>query len=315
MGLLRISLFGTVRIVHDDWSYPVRITPKTQALLAYLLLQGQRLHPREKLAGLFWGDYPQERARGCLSTTLWRLRRALEPDGIPPETYLMAKAADEIGFNWESPHWLDVVTFEEQVTPVLACSPCAMSTAQIQALESVLRLYTGDLLEGLYDEWVIPEQERLRSLYLDCLQQLMGAYRYRGLYEESLGYGRRILELEPPHEAIHREMMRIYLDSDQRALAVRQYEICRDVLSRQLEVEPMEETTALYVLARNDIGDRQVRDDGRASMYGLQPALKQLRLAVWDFSEAQRELEKARQHFQQAQQQFQQALKLIERLI
>jgi hypothetical protein len=50
-------------------------------------------------------------------------------------------------------------------------------------------------------------------------------------------------------------------------------------------------------------------------MYGLQPALKQLRLAVWDFSEAQRELEKARQHFQQAQQQFQQALKLIERLI
>jgi DNA-binding SARP family transcriptional activator len=315
MGLLRISLFGTVRIVHDDWSSPVKITPKARALLAYLLLRRSRLHPREKLAGLFWGNYPQERARGCLSTALWRLRRALEPDGVPPETYLLTKTADKIGFNWDSQHWLDVAAFEGQVTRILACSPHAMSTAHIQALEGALQLYTGDLLEGLYDEWVIPEQERLRSLYLDCLQQLMEAYRHRGLYAESLAYGRRILELEPPHEAIHREMMRIYLDSDQRSLALRQYEMCREVLSRQLEVEPMEETRALYALARNDVGDSQIRALGQVSRNSLQPALKQLKLAMCGFSEAQHELEKASQRFQQAQQQFQRALQLIERLI
>ncbi len=26
------------------------------------------------LAGLFWGDQPQDRARGSMNTTLWRLR-------------------------------------------------------------------------------------------------------------------------------------------------------------------------------------------------------------------------------------------------
>jgi DNA-binding SARP family transcriptional activator len=315
MGVLRISLFGTVRIAHDDWSSEVKIMPKAQALLAYLLLQGARLHKRERLVGLFWGDYSQERARNCLSTALWRLRCALEPKEIVPGTYLVTTPTGEVGFNWESDHWLDVTAFEGQVAPVLARPPHATSTADIQTLERALRLYTGDLLEGFYDDWAVREQERLRSLYLDCLEHLMRVYQHRGLYEESLAYGRQILEYEPLHEAIHREMMRIYLDSGQRALALRQYQNCCEVLSRELRVDPMEETRALYAQAVGDIGPGKEQVPIQVRRSSLHRALKQLGLAMEGFDEAHNQFKLASQRFEQAQRQLQQALQFIEHLI
>ena len=82
MTVLRVFLFGHVRITYADQPAPVKVTPACQALLAYLLLQRQHSHARELLAGLFWSDYSQERARNCLNTTLWRLRRVLEPETV-----------------------------------------------------------------------------------------------------------------------------------------------------------------------------------------------------------------------------------------
>ncbi|MFQ5854953.1 MAG: BTAD domain-containing putative transcriptional regulator, partial [Anaerolineae bacterium] len=210
MSILRISLFGDVRIARDDWSSEVRVTRSVQALLAYLLLQRHRVHPREVLAGLFWGDHSENRARSCLSTALWRLRSALEPEGIPRGTYLVRTPAGEIGFNHESDHWLDVAVFEEQAGRVLAQPIDVTESAKVQELENALRLYTGELLEGFYDDWALRERERLRFLYLNSLAHLMHYHKYQGAYEESLAYGQQILQHDPLREEIHREMMRLY---------------------------------------------------------------------------------------------------------
>ncbi|MFQ6102462.1 MAG: BTAD domain-containing putative transcriptional regulator, partial [Anaerolineae bacterium] len=193
MRVLRISLFGGVRIAHDGQISGMKVTRIVQTLLAYLLLQRHRSHPREVLAGLFWGDHSQERARSCLSTALWRLRRVLEPEGTPRGTYLMTTPAGEIGFNRESDHWLDVAVFEEQVGRVLAKPIHAVEAAGVRELESALQLYRGELLEGFYDDWALRERERLRCLYLNSLAHLMRYYKHHGAYEQSLAYGQQIL--------------------------------------------------------------------------------------------------------------------------
>ena len=48
-----------------------------QSLLAYLMLSAGTAHRREKLAGLFWSDLPEENARRNLRTEIWRIRKAL----------------------------------------------------------------------------------------------------------------------------------------------------------------------------------------------------------------------------------------------
>lgn len=307
MSVLRVSLFGTIKINHALQPGEIKIPPKSRALLAYLLLHGPRLHPRERLLDLFWGDYSVDRARGSLSTTVWRLRRALEPENTVPGTYLVTTAADEIGFNWESDHWLDVLAFEQQAGRVLDQPIAALPSVVIDELETSLRLYKGDLLDGFYDDWVIQEQERLRCLYMDCLEYLMRYYQHHGQYEKVLAYGQQILRREPLHEDVHREMMRIYLASGQRVLAIRQYELCRDILARELKLAPMQETQALYDQALNDADPAPVGT--RAAE--LQPALNQLNQAIQIFDQTQRQLEQAQQQFEQAQRYLQQAIQLI----
>ena len=246
MSTLHIRLFGRVQVSHNNWKTEVNITRVIQGLLAYLLLQRHRTHSREELAALFWGEQNQERARGCLNTTLWRLRCALEPAGVPHGTYLISNYCGEVAFNRDSQYWLDVASFEEQIKRILATPHESVEASEVKELENIMQLYQGELLEGFYNDWALRERESLRTLYLNGLAYLMKYEKYYGSHEKSLAYGRHILEIDPLREEIHREMMRLYIKNGQRALAVRQYKACCEILNVELDIQPMAETQALY---------------------------------------------------------------------
>jgi len=230
MAALRIQLFGAVQLSHAGRAQDARLTHAVQSLLAWLLLHRRKVHAREMLAGLFWGDQSEARGRSCLSTTLWRIRQVLEPEGVARGTYLIAQP-DVVGFNCASDHWLDVAAFEEGVAR--------------DGAEAAVAYYTGDLLEGFYDEWALRERERLRMLYLDCLGGLLRRHSETGALDQALRCGQRILTLDPLREDIHREVIRLHMRNGHRALARQQYECCRAALREELGVEPLEETRAL----------------------------------------------------------------------
>ena len=98
MGTLRIWLFGALRLDHEDFEVDPALLHPAQGLLAYLLLNRERLHSREVLAGIFWGDRSDGKARRCLNTALWRLRSALEPEGIARGAYLISTDRRRAGF-------------------------------------------------------------------------------------------------------------------------------------------------------------------------------------------------------------------------
>ena len=246
MGTLRIWLFGALRLDHEDFPVDPAAVHPVQGLLAYLLLNRERVHSREALAGIFWGGRSDDKARRCLNTAVWRLRSALEPEGVARGAYLISTAAGELGFNCASDHWLDVAVFEERVRQTLACPADQIQTPDIEGLRENMQLCNAELLEGFYDDWVLRERERLRLLYLRCLRQLMQVYRQQGAFEESLACAQQILACDPLREDVHREAMRLYCDLGQRALAVRQYQRCREILADELGILPMEETQALY---------------------------------------------------------------------
>ena len=279
MGVLRIQLFGTVRVSHDGPPQSTRLIHAVQSLLAWLVLHRRRTYARETLAGLFWGEQTEARARSCLSTALWRLRRVLEPDGVTRGTYLIAPSSGEVGFNRASEHWLDVAAFEEGVERHLPGRSDAGRALDWSGAEAAVSHYTGDLLEGFYEEWALRERERLRILYLDSLGSLLNHYSESGALQQALRCARQILALDPLREEVHREVIRLHLRSGHRALALQQYESCRTVLEEELGIEPMEETQALYVdlmktsTNRHDITNRSVTPSA-LSPHGVVPNLQ-----------------------------------------
>ena len=141
---------------------------------------------------------------------------------------------------------MDVAEFEETLSPYLR-QPTQETAAQGPGkLRGALELYTGDLLEGFYDDWALRERERLRLLYMKSLYHLMRFYQEQRDYEKSVACGLQILSHDPLREEIHREVMRLYQESGQRAMAIRQYRVCSRILEKELGVSPMEETRLLH---------------------------------------------------------------------
>jgi DNA-binding SARP family transcriptional activator len=290
---LRVHLLGGVRI-SDRGRPEVRLTHTLQLLLAYLLLERRRTHPRDALAGLLWADFPEERARACLNTALWRLRCALEPPGTRRGAYLVTTAVGDVGFNSSSDHWLDVAVLERDLSRVLGIPPERLTPDDAHRLELVLRLYTGDLLEGCFDDWALRERGRLAALYVRGLEHAMRYHRRRGNAQRSIDYADQILRRDGIREDIHRELMELYDAAGERARAIRQYADCRNDLGRELGIFPGPETQALFRRLLDEAGgDGSVAPplDGDA-LAGLTHAMGELTGAAERLRRARADLER-----------------------
>ena len=86
----------------------------------------------------------------------------------------------------------------------------------------------------------------LKGHVLQALHTLVTRHLEREEYAAGIDYANSLLAIEPWREETHRHLMVLLARSRQRSAALAQYETCCRVLARELGVEPMPETTALY---------------------------------------------------------------------
>lgn len=246
MPELNIFLFGDVHLSRPTLPGRVPVPRSVRGLLGYLLINRNRFHARETLAGLLWGESDDVSARNNLNTALWRLRQVLEPSTVARGTFLTASNTGDIGFNADSDYWLDAEELEARTRGLLRGRPDTVTVVEVAALQDCVKLYRGDLLEACYEDWATHERERLRELFLDGLHFLMRYHELASEYGRSLEIGREMLRHDTLREEVHRCLMRLYVKNGERALAVRQFEQCRRVLRLELDIDPMPETVALH---------------------------------------------------------------------
>ena len=242
-ALLDVRFLGTFEIRLRGRLVTGFESAKVRALLAYLILEGDRLHTRAYLASLLWPDEGRQ-ARQSLRQALFNLRKAL--GGKPDADLFLESGRQYIRFRPESPTWVDVNEFLSLVdAPNADVSP--------DDLERAFALYRGDLLQGLtvsasseFDNWLTSRREHLHRLALRGLQQLAHWYEEHRDYARAEQAVRRLIALEPWNEAGHRQLMHLLLLQGQRSAALRQYEQCRAVLLEEFGTEPSQETLALY---------------------------------------------------------------------
>ncbi len=245
--MIKIFLFGGFRVFYGDLTSEIKMTRGDKRLLAYLLLNRGRAHPRVKLYGVLWGDRDEESARGSLSSALWRLRRTLKDKGAPGGPDVVKTRSEEVGFNTKCNHWQDVASFEEQVHRVTAKQIEAMDADDAAQLKNALDIYTGELLEGFYEDWVLRERERLHGLRLRGMEHMMRYKRHARAFDKAEIWGKEVLSQDPLREDVHRELMRLYAESGRRGAAARQYAICCGIMEEYLGSPPSEETETLYI--------------------------------------------------------------------
>lgn len=260
--MLHLQLFGHLSIVRFDGaaaSAAVDLGGRPGGLLAFLALAQGRFFSRHELIDALWADQGEATSIGTFNTTLWRLRRALVQPPLLHDAVVVCDRRGAVGLPLDAPMRLDVAEFARLVDPGLAKPLEQLNADDVQGLKQGVALYRDDLLSGFTDDWALRERELQRRRCLNGLARLMHLAVLQEDLAAAIGCAQQILDRDPLREDIHRELMRLFLSSGQRAMALRQFEQCRTVLRKELAIQPMRETLAVYQqIAEGAIGHEEL---------------------------------------------------------
>ncbi len=268
MEALRIHLFGGFLLERGGVALPPIASRAGRSLFAYLVMHRGRPLQRDLLAGLFWPELPDGRARRRLSHTLWQIQDVVSPGQF---SHLVV-TADTLAFDTTTPYFLDVEEFDRifEGSQLSRREPSPGATVDAAALRSCVELYRGDFLAGFFDDWAVADQDHYRQRYLVALSRLVDVTKANGAYEEALAYARRLTHHDSLSEEAHQEVMRLCFLLGRTSEAVQQFERCRSVLAEELGTEPSEPTIELYqrIVKQRRAGVRPLRGDERAVLLG-----------------------------------------------
>jgi DNA-binding SARP family transcriptional activator/predicted ATPase len=241
MPTLHIKLLGDFQLAVDETPIKTVNQPRLQSLLAYLLLRRHAPQPRHHLAFCFWPQLTEAQARNNLRQMLHQLRQALPDSG-----QLLATDVNTVQWLADGPFRLDVAEFDAAVAQAVTTESGPDRRAACQALRQAANLYTGDLLPSCYEDWIIPERDRLRQQCQSLLTRLVAVEEELREYPSALEHAQRLLRLDPYNEETVLGLMRLHALNRDRAGALRAYHDCVSLLRRELAVEPGAAVQAAY---------------------------------------------------------------------
>jgi DNA-binding SARP family transcriptional activator len=249
---LRIALLGPPTLM---WAgQPIAMARRQARALLYRIAAAAQPVPREQLAFLLWPDSPEATARRNLTVLLTQIRRAL------PSPDLLVTFGDAIG--------LDREAVESDTAALAALISQANGTGQLDLLADALSQYRGPFLDGFalpdsaeFDAWASQERQVWERRYLDALAVLVEGYAAAGAYQAAMAAALRYLATDELAEDMHRRLIELYGLAGDRAAAMRQFERCVVMLERELGVDPLPETRAVYEAVRDGrLGDKTSED-------------------------------------------------------
>ena len=231
METLSIYLLGEFRLAYDGVPVTTLNTQRLQSLLAYIVLFRRNAISRQQLAFLLWPDSSEAQARTNLRNLLHTLNKAL-PDA---DTFL-ALNGSTLEWRLDAPYTLDVQEFETAL----------QNAAGVEALEHAIALYRGELLPGVYDDWLLAERERLEREFTSALEKLIDGLQAQQAYRQAITYAQQLARHDPLREDTYRRLMELHALNGDRSGVVRIYNQCEAILKRELDVEPSRETRQAY---------------------------------------------------------------------
>jgi DNA-binding SARP family transcriptional activator len=253
MGKLEVCILGDFCLTLNGKPLSSFVSDKGRALLAYLMIEHEKPHQRSTLAGRLWDNQAEPAARANLRQTLHRLLQVMGcSDTACPYLFVTSY---EIQFNRFSSCTVDAIQFQGLLQ---GCVHPHLDGTQLClfCLDNARRavsLYRGDLLMGIslpgcqeFVWWLTCKQEMLHQQMMAALVDLVCYYECENNFPMAQQYIQQAIGLEPWNEGWHRKKMILLSLSGQRSAALRQFEQCRQILAKELQIEPELETVMLY---------------------------------------------------------------------
>jgi DNA-binding SARP family transcriptional activator/class 3 adenylate cyclase len=239
--VIEFRVLGPLQVVRGGRALPLGGL-KQRGLLALLLLDRNRVVPRDRLIDALWGERPPASAANSVQVYVSKLRRLLEDGGsegslvTEPPGYALRVAAGA----------LDADEFEHLLVEGKATLQAGAFVDAETTLASALAIWRGPALADLAAEaYAQPEIARLEGLRLEALESRFDAMLSVGRQAEAVGELLALVGLHPLDERLRAQLMRSLYRSGRQAEALETYRSFRRLLSEELGLEPGPELRGL----------------------------------------------------------------------
>ncbi len=229
--MLYVSLLGE-QVITDEGTAVQARSSRTAALVAYLVAHAGSPQARQVIAGTFWPDSTDAQALTNLRRELHHLRQVL---GDEPSLVVTSR---DLCWRDTPTCRVDVRTFAIEREAALAAAAAGDSEGIAAHATAAVDQYQGDLLPGVYDDWLLEARSALQRECADLCDLLSATRARTGDLTGAVDAARRRIQLQPLEEVGYRTLMLLQADLGDRAGAVSTYHHCASVLERELGVLP-----------------------------------------------------------------------------
>jgi len=237
---VKIHTLGRFGILVDDLPMtPSASHKKPIELLQALIALGGREVDEGRLAETCWPEAEGDAAMQNLKVNVHRLRKLLPPGG---KWDTLAWSDRKLSLDARRV-WIDLWALERELG-LLEQAASPSSTQQIAATQRVLGLWRGELFPGNTASWALGAREKLRNKLL----RIVGSTANHIAKQEpaaAIPVYEKMIEIDPLRESLYQGLMRCQQHLQQFSEALRTYQRCRDILSREMSISPSPATEAL----------------------------------------------------------------------
>ncbi len=241
---MEYRLLGKLEVLRNGEEIDVG-TFRQRSLLAYLLINANRIVSTDQIIDSLWGDDSGPDRLNALWVYISGLRSLLEPsrEKRSEGTILLTRSP---GYLLQvEPGAIDVVRFERLVAEGRALIDTDPAAASL-VLTEALALWRGHALEEFaYEAFATAEIARLEELRFEAVEHRIDADLRRGMSVELLSELESLVHQHPLRERVAGLSMLALYRSGRQAEALRSYQRLKSALGEELGIEPSDEIRKL----------------------------------------------------------------------
>ncbi|GAB3206632.1 BTAD domain-containing putative transcriptional regulator [Marinactinospora endophytica] len=210
---------------------------RQQILLGALLLEQGRVVRVDRLIDMIWDEDPPDTARTQVQICVSRLRKALTDNGVKatiltrPPGYLLRVPEERV----------DVRLYERRISEAEALVRDGQTEKAALCFRKAVALWRGPALSGIKSRGLRAKGARLDESRLDTIESYIELELGLGRHHQLVGEISGLVHEHPFRERLRAQLMLALYRSGRRAKALETYRAGRELLARELGLEPGEE--------------------------------------------------------------------------
>ncbi|MFN6962178.1 MAG: BTAD domain-containing putative transcriptional regulator [Pyrinomonadaceae bacterium] len=244
---LTVRVLGPVEIFRDPtapFAADAWTTRRARDIFCYIATSKHRRVAKDVLIEAFWPGEDPAVIEKNFHPTISHIRKALNSRQPFKQNFILFRDG-AYQLNPELSYSIDSEEFERHIADAEAAKREKDQAALRSALELAYRLYRGEFMSGVYDDWA----EERRAFYSEQFARVAAALAKQTFNEKNwsaaVKYANEVLKDDPYREDMHRLIMKTLAAQSKPAAVKKHFAELESLLKKDLGVDPAPETRRL----------------------------------------------------------------------